>query len=73
MNSHAVLGVSCDSPRPKPGAGRSSATAPNNSTAASRVLTTNAARCSRCARPTPAVKHRSARAASGCAFNQVRY
>ena len=36
-------------------------------------LTTSAARFSKCARPTPAVKHTSARVASGWLVNQLRY
>ncbi|ETB33297.1 hypothetical protein N602_29920 [Mycobacterium avium subsp. hominissuis 10-5606] len=73
MNSHAVFGASSQTPRSSPGAGRSSASAASNSPADPVESTTSAARCSKCARPAPAVKHRSARAVSGCALNQSRY
>ena len=72
-NNHAVFGLSAQSPRTKPGAGRSSASAPSSSRADSVEFTTNAARCSKCDRATPAVKHRSANEASGWAASQPPY
>ena len=73
-NNHAVFGgVSASTPRTRPGAGRSSASASSSSLADSLESTTNAARCSKWVRPTPAVKHTSDNVASGCALNQSRY
>ncbi len=73
VNSHAVFGGSPHTPRTAPGPSRFSANPASSSRAPSTESTTSAARCSKCERPAPAVKHTSAMSTSGCASSQSPY
>ncbi|CNL42811.1 Uncharacterised protein [Mycobacterium tuberculosis] len=70
VNNHAVLGGSPHTPRTAPGPTWLSASPANSWRASATESTTSAARCSKCERPTPAVKATSVMSASGCASSQ---
>ena len=68
--NHAVVGGSVHSPLSTPGRSLFATRSSSRFLASWTVLATTAARCSKCERPEPAVKHTSASAASGCASSQ---
>ncbi len=73
VNNHAVVGGSVHSPRTTPGRVRLSAKSASASRALWTESTTSAARCSKCERPAPAVKHTSAMSTFGWVFNHSSY
>ncbi|SKI62887.1 Uncharacterised protein [Mycobacteroides abscessus subsp. abscessus] len=73
VNSHAVVGWLVCSPRTTPGRRRFCASSSRPSRAVWIESTTSAARCSKCDRPRPAVRHTSSRSTSGCAASQDSY
>ena len=71
VNNHAVVGRWVCSPRTTPGRNRFSARSVSAARVPSIESTTSAARCSKCDRPVPAVRHTSLSSASGWVLNQL--